>query len=380
MHSTANMLFSILFVTFKFLCLCQGFKIPSIKLEAFKPSGFRASLRAESGIERFAFHGNKNKEISMNEPGEFSAEVRYTGGEWVVYDDSDVSLSVGDVVHYWVFVQHERMGYRKDAQNWTVDELKDKNGCDRAITILESRKDVCVGDSIIDEEFQDLTDNDKWQIDHYIPVEPDYEFVVYKRDPDVVYTKNGTLVIKPKIVESMNREIDLRNGCTKSSVKAQESMCYQAKETRRDIKIVSGRITSKVAFSYGEVVIKAKLPFGDWIYPEIFLEEADDTKSFNKRIIIAYSRGNLHFSGSDGVNIGCFLLFGGPVASAYEPEKSRMLSSYHSNDKPFSDKFREYRLTWNPDRIELFVDDTKYGSIESTAIRNEEFTVNPMKV
>nr|CAI5837245.1 unnamed protein product [Callosobruchus analis] len=371
-------------------CLCQVYVFPTVRLEAFKPSGFRASIKADPGIQLFAFHGNKNnsnkicflladpgiqlfafhgnknKEILINEPGEFSAELRRAEKGRITYDDPELSFVVGDVIHYWAFIQHNYTAYKEIPKNWTVNELKEKGECDAAFSIINDRTDSCVGDIIVEEDFQTVTDNEKWQIDHYIPVEPDYEFVVYKKDPDVVYTRNGTLVIKPKLVEDMSRDIDLRNGCTKSDVEAQESLCYQPKATRRDIKIISGRITSKVKFSYGEITIRAKLPFGDWIYPEVYLEEADDTKAFNKRILVAYSRGNLHFSGTDGINIGTYMLFGGPMASPQEPEKSRLLSSYRSDTSPFN-------------KIELFVDEIKYGMIVSSKINESGFTVNPMK-
>lgn len=37
-----------------------------------------------------------------------------------VYENLDVTLKPGDEVHYWIFAQYNRLGYRKDKQKWTV--------------------------------------------------------------------------------------------------------------------------------------------------------------------------------------------------------------------------------------------------------------------
>lgn len=51
---------------------------------------------------------------------------------------------------------------------------------------------------------------------HKFCIFQDYEFVVYKKDSDVVFVKDGLLVIKPKLITDsaeINRErLDLSNG------------------------------------------------------------------------------------------------------------------------------------------------------------------------
>ncbi|VEN59964.1 unnamed protein product, partial [Callosobruchus maculatus] len=112
----------LLFISgFSSLCQGQGYIFPSVRLEAFKPSGFRASIKADPGIELFAFHGNKNKEIMLNDPGEFSAELRHAENGRFAYDDPELSFVVGDVIYYWAFVQHQRMGHKKIFEKWTVN-------------------------------------------------------------------------------------------------------------------------------------------------------------------------------------------------------------------------------------------------------------------
>lgn len=76
-------------------------------------------LDAEN-VTFFAFHGRLNQELANGEPGEFSGEIRASeGGKWV-YEKSGVDLKIGDMIHYWVFVQHGRLGYRREGANYTI--------------------------------------------------------------------------------------------------------------------------------------------------------------------------------------------------------------------------------------------------------------------
>lgn len=72
------------------------------------------------GMQLFAFHGRKNKPLETVEPGDFNGEtLKPTGSFWVIHDP-DVKLEVGDTVHFWIFIQHNRLGYRRDGQTWNV--------------------------------------------------------------------------------------------------------------------------------------------------------------------------------------------------------------------------------------------------------------------
>lgn len=68
----------------------------------------------------FGFHGRKNKRLNNIEPGDFNKDIlQPTGGLWVYYEPS-LQLDVGDVIYYWIFVQHNQLGYRQDNLEWNV--------------------------------------------------------------------------------------------------------------------------------------------------------------------------------------------------------------------------------------------------------------------
>lgn len=81
------------------------------------------TFAAIQGIELFGFHANVNKEIDSTEPGDIVGDVTVnpkTQATVIAYEDQEVRLKVGDVVHYWVYVQYNYLGYRKEGQKWQV--------------------------------------------------------------------------------------------------------------------------------------------------------------------------------------------------------------------------------------------------------------------
>lgn len=68
----------------------------------------------ERGVTFFAFHGNVNREFRGTENGEFHGEARQAqNGEWVFKNDR-YQFQPGDILYYWIYVQHNRLGYRID--------------------------------------------------------------------------------------------------------------------------------------------------------------------------------------------------------------------------------------------------------------------------
>lgn len=76
----------------------------------------------------------------------------------------------------------------------------------------------------------------------------------------------------------------------------------------------------------------------------------EPVKESTRRYYIAYSRGNPTLVGHDGSDIGGSLVFGGPVWSYREPEKSRLLKSFRGT-KPFSDDYHVYEMKWEPSKL-----------------------------
>ena len=100
--------------------LAKAIFVPKQILNAlcFNRSFFTLAI---NGIQMFAFHANVNNDISQVEPGNFSKDfTEPTDGNLWSYYNSELQLKIGDEVNYWIFVQYEKLGYRKDNLKWKV--------------------------------------------------------------------------------------------------------------------------------------------------------------------------------------------------------------------------------------------------------------------
>lgn len=69
----------------------------------------------------FGFHGKVNEISDGKEDKNISGNVmRPINKKWTLYM-KDAKLKKDDIIYYWVFVQHDYFGYRKDAQFYVVD-------------------------------------------------------------------------------------------------------------------------------------------------------------------------------------------------------------------------------------------------------------------
>lgn len=80
-------------------------------------------VSAEPGIELFGFHANVNKEIDATEPGEIAGDVTVDPAkrtDVISYMNPNLMLKVGDIVYYWIYIQHNYLGYRLEGKKWQV--------------------------------------------------------------------------------------------------------------------------------------------------------------------------------------------------------------------------------------------------------------------
>lgn len=74
----------------------------------------------QSGLAFFAFQGNVNTDIALNELGVISGEVfRKKEGKWTIQNQR-INLIDGDVINYWFNVQVNGTTCNKERQTWTV--------------------------------------------------------------------------------------------------------------------------------------------------------------------------------------------------------------------------------------------------------------------
>ncbi|XP_049874248.1 beta-1,3-glucan-binding protein-like [Pectinophora gossypiella] len=354
----------------------NAYEIPTVNIQAFTPKGFRASIPDAPNVGLFVFQGNVNRQIGKKDVGALSGEVlEATDGRWV-FSDPNIQLKVGDVINYYVFVSVNSAGYLKDKLTFTISELEDRGApiqpavqeCRPSKTIIQGRT-ACSGQTIFEDDFLTLRE-DLWQVEHYVPLEhPEFPYVSYQKQ--TVSVENGHLRIAPVLQQNLpgfnnesiySGELNLFEGCTATA----NECAVRASGASILPPIASGRITSKgLVFTYGTVHVRAKLPQGDWLYPEILLEPIRKKYGnlFASGVLkIASARGNRELT--VGVNdFGNKVLYGGPIMS-YSCRQYLIQSNRLSNGKMWGDDFHVYTLNWTPDRIVLLVDNEEWARIE----------------
>ncbi|XP_050314768.1 beta-1,3-glucan-binding protein-like [Anthonomus grandis grandis] len=348
----------------------NAYEIPKVTFEAFYPKGLRVSIPAEKGVNIFAVHGNINEEIQEKEPGEFHDDVTSPRNGRFSYFNPELTLQKNDVVHYWVFVQHDRRQLLKLDQSWTVNELLplENINCKQGISKVDG-KSSCAEDTILFSKFNSI-DSTNWLVEQYIPSHPDWEFNIYQASPDIVNIENEMLHIRPKLQEqNAKRDLDLNPGCTRK-----DKNCFRPYISVYNPPVVSGKLQSKKSFCFGNVTVKAKLPIGDYLYPKIYLEDVIDPQ---RRILIAYARGNKNYVSANGVDDGGCKYFGGPYTKVSEPQKSKYLSSF-KNDKVIGSEWHTFTLIWKPDLIDLFMDGMHVGHHGSETLDTTGFNQDKM--
>ncbi|XP_063533409.1 uncharacterized protein LOC134743727 isoform X1 [Cydia strobilella] len=229
---------------------------------------------------------------------------------------------------------------------------------------------ACAGKVVFEENFDALRE-DVWQVQQYVPIDhPELPFVSYQRF--TVSVKNGYLRITPALQQvqpgftyySLYDSLDLYNGCTSG----QSSSCHIEASDGASIipPVVGGRVTSKssFAFTYGIISVRAKLPQGDWIYPEILLEPLINKYVYGTKnsgmLKIACARGNLDLT-KGSTQFGNKVLYSGPVV---DTTCHNALFVTKASNKYWGDDFHVYSVKWTPESLIMSVDGEEYGRIE----------------
>lgn len=72
----------------------------------------------DRGVILFAFHGSINKAIQANENGDFSGETRRKSNGFWTFENNRYRLQPGDILNFWIYVQHENFGYKLENQRF----------------------------------------------------------------------------------------------------------------------------------------------------------------------------------------------------------------------------------------------------------------------
>lgn len=133
--------------------------------------------------------------------------------------------------------------------------------------------------------------------------------------------------------------------------------------------VVSAKLRTKrsLSFRYGEVTIRAKVPKGDWLFPELYLDSADRVYGPNffasGQIRIGFVRGNSRLS-YNGKDIDGKELSGTLVMVNPQEQRSKWTRVTQSANH-WGDDFHNYTLTWTPTAITMSVDGRLYADFRS---------------
>lgn len=221
--------------------------------------------------------------------------------------------------------------------------------CPSSNSTVNGLRNFCAGAEIFFEEFTgDSLDTQKWSLERRIADEPDYEFVLYSSESLTTGGPNG-LTIEPKLLtdvfgpNSLSTDLVVNN-CTGP----QHSMACVF--DRRRIKtlpppIVSSQISTsgKFSFLFGRIEIEAKLPTGDWIYPQLWLQPQGmkyDKTNYKAGLVNLGKIENVPNSNQRKVKQGLIL-------GAEEPLRSTF--SHNKNvQKDWAKNFHKFVVEWKP--------------------------------
>ncbi|XP_046968986.1 beta-1,3-glucan-binding protein-like [Vanessa cardui] len=364
--------------------LTQCYKVPPAKLEAIYPKGLRVSI-PDDGYTLFAFHGKLNEEMDGLEAGDWARDItKPKNGTWT-FRDRESTLKLGDKIYFWTFVIKDGKGYRQDNGEWTVTGYVNEAGepvtsegkypsgsisdsiiypCELSESKVSVPGFVCKGQLLFEDNFNSSIDKGKiWTHEIKFPGEPDYPFNIYLNDGKTIRVNEGILSIKPITLESKYGDehvyqfLDLTYGCT--GIIGTSECQREAFGPQILPPIITAKITSKKSFNfkYGRIEVRAKMPQGNWLIPEIQLEPKERVYGPNNYasglLRIAAVRGNLEYSKK---------LYGGPIIADREPYRSKHLKEKIGLQQ-WSKSYHNYTLVWRKDGISLYVDGEKYGDI-----------------
>ncbi|XP_041772752.1 gram-negative bacteria-binding protein 1 [Anopheles merus] len=381
-----------------------AYTIPAVRFEYPTMRGFRASIPDMPGLQMFAFHARLNKPFDQFEEGDYTEDVTAPDGDgrWM-FDTNKPALPNGTIIYYWVYVQFANEGYWLTDKKHTVIRTKATVApkstttttttttttvkpttttpppCPPTLTTFNGGQPTCAGKLLFEDTFeQGSSFAPKWQHEVRIPLDTDSaEFVSYQSSPENSYIAAGRLVIVPTLVTQTADYTDERirtgeltlAGCTSPTNNPYECQRKAARSTILP-PVVSAKLNTKhfFRFRYGRVEIRAKLPKGDWIFPQLYLQPYENYYGYadyaSGQMWIAHILANRMLAAADGRQIDGHRLRGGVLITNTGPVRSDFLRS-NLNEEHFADRFHVYGLVWTPEQILLTVDGFQYGALRT---------------
>ncbi|XP_055376281.1 beta-1,3-glucan-binding protein 2-like [Condylostylus longicornis] len=337
--------------------------------------GLEVSIPNKLGLKFFAFHGAINRFIKPNEFGDFYGEVTEPDAKnniWT-YSNKDVTFNENDVLYYWYHYQINSIQQDSLAEQIAADKIDIPKGpCKKSHTLISGKAVSCSGEIIFEETFENLNWN-QWKREIRIPAE-DSAFISYQDRAENVFIKDNNLniLLTTPYSESEIRDINNTIAFAKCTAPRDSDQCDRKNSFWQIYPpVVSAKLLSSFSFLYGKIEIRAKMPIGDWIIPQLLLEpknyeysNKDSLEYSSGQLRVGFIRGNRQILDlkSQATNLDGRTLYGGAIL---EPRKfGRHFLKTKMQEKHYGEDFHIYALVWTENNIELYVDDIKYGTIE----------------
>ncbi|XP_017863680.1 PREDICTED: gram-negative bacteria-binding protein 2 isoform X1 [Drosophila arizonae] len=289
----------------------MGYKMPHVNIEIFNERGLKISIPDEVRMQRVFVI----LQVDGSCPVFMDCLTQATNGSWTSVQR--IRLQNDDKLRVSLLVQYNNNIYEKSEthvilntrflttqQSNTVNIWRSKapetldnnneNKCQlylpsdqklfkhckptNSITSRNSGSQVtCQGDLIFEDDFSEGQLNSSvWMHDirqrmYYV----EEELVAFDNSPRISYVREGHLHIVPMVASEVTEGIyKLGDRCT--AVDNRQLECSISKGSFFKIKppVYSAQLHTRESFSfkYGKVVVRAKLPKGDWLFPYMMLQ------------------------------------------------------------------------------------------------------------
>ncbi|KAI8041075.1 gram-negative bacteria-binding protein 2 [Drosophila gunungcola] len=367
-----------------------GFKIPSIDFEMLEEQGFEVSIPDEPGIQRVFYM----LQVDDTCPALMDYITEAVNGSWV--SRQKMSLQNNDKLQISLLVQFNEEIFEKsetkvilnkrllttrdfssrsisfpsgegECQAFLAPQQQTKR-CKPAQTIVSNGRRACQGELIFEDNFSEAQLNKStWKHDiRQRMYHVEEELVAFDDAVRNSFVKEGELHIVP-IVASEVTEGSFKLGDRCTAVESPDQECNIAQGSFYSIKppVFSAQIHTRDSFSFkfGKIVVRAKLPKGDWLFPYLMLQPVSTYAEthYAKQLRIAYARGNAFLRTKKGEDISGSHLYGGGVVwhhgNAVQFLKDKVSKTH------YGDGFHNYTMIWQRDKITLMVDEEVYGEL-----------------